>query len=260
MNDPISRRDALATFAAGAAAVALTGRTSAQPPAPATPGGQPAASTLTLPPLPYDPGALEPNVDALTMTIHHDRHHKAYVDNANAALAGTALAGKSADDILAALATAELPDNKRNAIRNNVGGHANHSLFWSLMAPPGKGGGGAPAGPLADALKANFESFDAKEGFKDRFAAAGMQRFGSGWAWLLVMPDKSLKIRSTANQDSPLMGEKLAGCSGVPILCLDVWEHAYYLKHQNKRADYISAWWNVVNWPRVGELFAAATR
>jgi Fe-Mn family superoxide dismutase len=208
---------------------------------------------MTLPELPYAHDALEPHVDALTMQIHHGRHHKAYIDNGNKALDGHALANLAPEAIIARLA--DVPDDKRAAVRNNVGGHVNHALYWSLMAPATKGGGGAPTGPLADAITKAFGSFDA---FKEKFAAACVGRFGSGWAWLVVTSDKSLAIVSTANQDNPLMGKAIAGCEGTPILGCDVWEHAYYLKHQNKRADYVASWWNVVNWPAVAALFQKA--
>ena len=203
-----------------------------------------------LPPLPYPKEALEPHIDALTMEIHHGRHHKAYVDNLNKALAGqTDLEAKSLEDLLANLAG--VPENIRSAVRNNGGGHWNHTFFWKIMAP---NAGGAPTGALADAIKSAFGSFDE---FKAKFEAAGLGRFGSGWAWLLVHQGK-LEIASTPNQDNPLMGKALAGCEGRPILGVDVWEHAYYLKYQNRRADYLKAWWNVVNWAEVARLYAAA--
>jgi Fe-Mn family superoxide dismutase len=211
---------------------------------------------LTLPTLPYSPAALEPSIDAQTMEIHHGRHHKAYVDNANKAIDGTPFANWSADELCRKLS--EVPENIRTAVRNNAGGAWNHSLFWSLMAPAGQGGGGQPTGPVADAIKKAFGSFDGAGGFKEKFASAAATRFGSGWAWLCVMPggDKSLQVCSTPNQDNPLMGKTISNCDGTPILGLDVWEHAYYLKYQNKRPDYVTAWWNVVNWGRVGELYA----
>jgi Fe-Mn family superoxide dismutase len=203
-----------------------------------------------LPPLPYPKDALEPHIDALTMEIHHGRHHKAYVDNLNKALAGhPALEAKSLEALLADLAS--VPENIRTAVRNNGGGHWNHTFFWKIMAP---NAGGAPTGDLAAAINAAFGSFDE---FKAKFEAAGLGRFGSGWAWLLVNGGK-LEITSTANQDNPLMGKAIAGCEGRPILGVDVWEHAYYLKYQNRRADYLKAWWNVVNWPEVARLYAAA--
>ena len=203
-----------------------------------------------LPPLPYPKDALEPHIDAMTMEIHHGRHHKAYVDNLNKALAGQAdLEAKSLEALLADLAS--VPENIRGAVRNNGGGHWNHTFFWKIMAP---NAGGAPTGALADALNAAFGSFDE---FKAKFEAAGLGRFGSGWAWLLVNQGK-LEIASTPNQDNPLMGKAIAGCEGRPILGVDVWEHAYYLKYQNRRADYLKAWWNVVNWAEVARLYAAA--
>lgn len=207
---------------------------------------------LTLPDLPYPAESLEPFIDAQTMGIHHGKHHAAYVTNANKALEGTSFAGQTADQLIRNLAA--LPDDKRGPIRNNAGGHVNHSMFWESMAPAGKGGGGTPAGELATAINAAFGSFDA---FKEKFAAAATGRFGSGWAWLVVNGGK-LEICSTANQDNPVMGRAIAGCEGTPLLGLDVWEHAYYLKYQNRRADYIGAWWNVVNWSKVGQWFAAA--
>lgn len=210
---------------------------------------------LSLAPLPYSHDALEPVIDTLTMQIHHGKHHQAYVDNANKALVGTALENLSVEEIVRRIS--ELPADKMGPIRNNAGGHLNHTMYWSVMAPPGKGGGGAPAGDLGAAITKAFGSFD---GFKEKFAAAGMGRFGSGWAWLCVMPDKSLAICSTPNQDNPLMGKAISGCDGTPILGCDVWEHAYYLKHQNKRADYLAGFWNVVNWGAVGENFSRAAK
>jgi Fe-Mn family superoxide dismutase len=196
-----------------------------------------------LPPLPYSKEALEPHIDALTMEIHHDRHHKAYVDNLNKAIAGNAaLDAKSLEALIKDLAVA--PDAVRSAIRNNGGGHWNHSFFWKLLAPKA---GGAPTGKLADGIKAAFGSFD---DFKAKFEAAGLSRFGSGWAWLVSNGGK-LEIVSTPNQDNPLMGKAIAGCEGKPLLGVDVWEHAYYLKYQNKRADYLKAVWNVINWNAV---------
>ncbi len=199
-----------------------------------------------LPPLPYSNDALEPHIDALTMEIHHDRHHNAYVTNLNAALENVDTGGKSIEDLIADLDS--LPEDKRTAVRNNGGGHANHSLFWTSLSGSG---GGAPEGDLASAIDSAFGSF---ESFKETFAKAGMTRFGSGWAWLIVKGDGSLAVTSTPNQDSPLMDG-----SGTPVLGLDVWEHAYYLHYQNKRPDYIAAFWNVVDWGAVGARFAAAT-
>jgi Fe-Mn family superoxide dismutase len=203
-----------------------------------------------LPALPYAKEALEPHVDALTMEIHHGKHHAAYVANLNKAIAGNiALETKPLDTLISDLSF--VPDNIRTAVRNNGGGHWNHSLFWKLMAPQA---GGAPTGKLADDLKAVFGGFDA---FREKFEAAGVGRFGSGWAWLVVNQGK-LEIASTANQDNPLMGKAVAGCEGKPVLAVDVWEHAYYLKYQNRRADYLKAWWNVVNWTEVSRLYTAA--
>ncbi len=193
----------------------------------------------TLPPLPYDFGALEPHIDAKTMEIHHDKHHAAYVNNLNAALKDHPdHQGKTIEALLADLNA--LPEAIRTAVRNNGGGHANHSFFWQIIGP---GGGGEPKGALAEAITAQLGGFPA---FKEAFAKAAATRFGSGWAWLTCSKDGKLAVTSTANQDSPLM-EGL-----TPILGLDVWEHAYYLKYQNRRPDYISAFWNVINWDEVG--------
>ena len=200
-----------------------------------------------LPALPYPKEALEPHIDALTMEIHHDRHHKAYVDNLNKAIAGnTALEVKPLEALIGALAS--VPDNIRGPVRNNGGGHWNHSFFWKVLAPRA---GGAPTGKLADAINATFGSFT---DFQAKFEAAGIGRFGSGWAWLVVNGGR-LEIVSTANQDNPLMGKAIAGCEGKPLLGVDVWEHAYYLKYQNKRADYLKAIWNVINWAEVAKKF-----
>jgi len=201
---------------------------------------------FTVPPLPYAFDALEPYIDAKTMEIHHDKHHGAYVTNLNKALDGHAeLQSKSLDDLLKNLDA--VPEAIRGAVRNNGGGHWNHSLFWTLMK---KGGGGEPKGDLASALTASFGGFGA---FQEKFAAAGVGRFGSGWAWLIVK-DGKLSIDSTPNQDTTYF------LGGKAVLGLDVWEHAYYLKYQNLRADYIKAWWNVVNWDKAGELFDAAKK
>lgn len=200
----------------------------------------------TLPALPYDFAALEPHIDTQTMQIHHGKHHQAYVNNLNAALdKHPELHTKSLDDLLKGLNS--VPEAIRPAVRNNGGGHSNHSLFWTLMSPKG---GGEPSGALADAVKKAFGDF-AK--FKEQFAAAGTGRFGSGWAWLIWNNGK-LEITSTPNQDTPVMDGK------APILGLDVWEHAYYLKYQNRRPDYIAAWWNVVNWAEVGKRFATIAK
>ena len=196
-----------------------------------------------LPKLPYAHNALEPHIDARTMEIHHGKHHQAYINNVNAALENHPdLAGMSVEDFVAGLAA--VPEDIRGAVRNNGGGHANHSLFWTVMSP---GGGGEPSGGLGDAIKSTFGDFGT---FKDRFSKAAATRFGSGWAWLVVGGGK-LSVTSTANQDSPLTDGQ------TPILCLDVWEHAYYLNYQNRRPDYVAAWWNVVNWEEVAKRFAA---
>ncbi len=195
-----------------------------------------------LPPLPYAFDALEPHIDARTMEIHHDRHHATYIMNANNALADHPdLAAMCVEDLIADLSA--VPEGIRTAVRNNAGGHANHSLFWTVLGPDG----GAPSGALAAAIDSAFGSLDA---FKDEFAQAATTRFGSGWAWLIKQADGSLAVTSTPNQDSPLMDG-----SGTPILGLDVWEHAYYLNYQNKRPDYIAAWWNVVNWDEAARRF-----
>jgi Fe-Mn family superoxide dismutase len=197
-----------------------------------------------LPPLPYSFDALEPYIDAMTMEIHHDRHHKAYVDNLNKALEQAPdLANQPIEDLLRNMS--KVPESIRTAVQNNGGGHANHSMFWEIMGP---NGGGAPTGALADAINAAFGSVDA---LKEKINANGAARFGSGWSWL-VWNNGKLEALSTANQDSPLMNGM------TPILGVDVWEHAYYLKYQNKRADYLKAWWDVVNWAAVARRFAAA--
>ena len=212
---------------------------------------------FTLPTLPYAASALEPHVDARTMEIHHGKHHNAYVTKANEALAETPMAAET-DPWPVCANLGDVPEAKRTAVRNNAGGHANHSLFWQVMAPANAGGGGTPGGDLGEAINKAFGSFDA---LKEEFAAAAATRFGSGWAWLCVKPGGALEVCSTANQDNPAMKSAIgdaAGCGGTPILGLDVWEHAYYLHYQNRRPDYVAAWWNVVNWKKVGELFAKA--
>ncbi len=197
-----------------------------------------------LPALAYATDALEPHIDKMTMEIHHRKHHQAYVDNLNKALAGTDSANAKIEDILKSISKFPM------AVRNNGGGHYNHSLYWSIMSP---NGGGTPSGDLAKAIDAAFGSFDA---FKQKFAEAGTTRFGSGWAWLCLKADGTLCVCSSPNQDNPLMD--IAECPGTPLLGMDVWEHAYYLKYQNKRPDYIAAFWNVVNWTAVAERFAKA--
>jgi Fe-Mn family superoxide dismutase len=198
----------------------------------------------SVPDLPYDYNALEPHIDEATMRVHHDKHHQAYVDKVNAALEGTDLASAAIEDVLKDLS--RVPDDKRTAVRNNGGGHYNHSLFWEWMSP---NGGGSPGGDLAAAIDSAFDSFD---DFKAKFKDAGVNRFGSGWSWL-VHDGSGLAVVSTANQDNPVSDGQ------TPLLGVDVWEHAYYLKYQNKRPDYIDAWWNVVNWSKVAEGFAAAS-
>ena len=197
----------------------------------------------SVPDLPYGFDALEPHIDAQTMQIHHDKHHQAYVDKANAALEGTEWADKPVEEVLKNISS--LPQDKQGPVRNNAGGHANHSLFWTILGP---NGGGSPSGELGAAIDSTFGSFDA---MKKQLIDAGVNRFGSGWSWLVV-DNGDLKVTSTANQDSPIMDGQ------TPILGIDVWEHAYYLKYQNRRPDYIDAWWNVVNWPEVARRFDAA--
>ena len=199
---------------------------------------------FTLPPLPYASDALEPSIDKTTMEIHHGKHHGTYVTNLNKALESAPnLAGKTIEDLLAN-GLAIVPENIRTAVRNNGGGHINHSMFWQIMAPQA---GGQPGGHVAQAIQSTFGSFDS---FKEKFGQAAATRFGSGWAWL-VKANGKLEIYSTANQDSPVMEGKF------PVMGLDVWEHAYYLKYQNRRPDYIAAWWNVVNWPEIEKRFNA---
>jgi Fe-Mn family superoxide dismutase len=197
----------------------------------------------SVPDLPYDYDALEPHIDEATMRVHHDKHHQAYVDKANAALEGTEWADKDVEDVLKDLDS--LPADKQGPVRNNAGGHANHTFFWQIMSPDG---GGEPSGALAEAIDSTFGSFDE---FKEKFKAAGIGQFGSGWAWL-VHDGSGLAVTSTANQDSPISAGQ------TPLLGADVWEHAYYLKYQNKRPDYLDAFWNVVNWDEVASRFEAA--
>ena len=198
-----------------------------------------------VPPLPYDYSALEPHIDEQTMRLHHDKHHQAYVDNANKALAGTEWEDRSVEGVLAELEI--LPEEIRAAVRNNVGGHANHSLFWEIMSPDG---GGEPSGSLADAIN---DAFDSVDELKKLLNDTGVKRFGSGWSWL-VYDGTGLAVYSTANQDSPISN------SDVPLLGIDVWEHAYYLKYQNRRPEYLETWWNVVNWDAVQKKFESADK
>jgi superoxide dismutase, Fe-Mn family len=205
-----------------------------------------------LPKLPYAYDALAPHIDAKTMEIHYSKHHQAYITNANKLLADhPALAALDVNRLIADLAA--VPEGIRAGVRNNAGGHSNHSFFWTILGP---GKGGTPVGPLAAAIDSTFGSFDK---FKEEFAKAATTRFGSGWAWLYVTADKKIAIGSTANQDSPLMGKAVAGIEGKPVIGLDVWEHAYYLNYQNKRPDYIAAFWNVVDWDAAEKNFTAAT-
>ena len=197
--------------------------------------------SYTLPKLPYEYSALEPNIDSKTMEIHHGKHHQGYTNNLNGAIEGTELEGKSIEDILENL------DMNNGSVRNNGGGYFNHSLFWEIMSP---NGGGLPTGELADAINNSFESF---ENFKDTFSTAAKTRFGSGWAWLCVHKGGKLEVCSTPNQDNPLMPG--VACKGTPILGLDVWEHAYYLNYQNRRPDYVNAFFNVINWEEVSKRY-----
>ena len=200
-----------------------------------------------LPKLPYAYDALEPHIDARTMEIHYTKHHQTYVDNLNKVVKGKAdLESKSVEDLITNLNA--VPQDIRTVVRNNGGGHANHSFFWKIMGP---NAGGEPKGKLADDIKSTFGSFD---DFKEKLAAAAAGRFGSGWAWLVVNNGK-LEVCSTANQDNPLMGKAVAGCEGKPVLGVDVWEQAYYLKYQNRRPDYVKAWWNVVNWDAIAKNY-----
>lgn len=207
--------------------------------------------TYELPALPYAFDALEPHIDAKTMDIHHSKHHQTYINNLNAALQGSEHEGVAVETLIATIDN--LPEHLRGPVRNNGGGHANHSLFWTVMAPADQGGGGQPDGALAQAIESDLGGFDA---FKDAFTKAALTRFGSGWAWLVVGADGRLTVESSGNQDSPLMAG--IGSGGVPILGLDVWEHAYYLKYQNRRPDYIAAFYNVVNWAEVARRYAQA--
>lgn len=241
-----SRRSFLVGAAATIAAVwtlPIAGQTATTSPASTgtdTSNGGP----YKLPPLPYGYDALEPHIDVQTMRIHHDKHHAGYVTKLNAAVAGSDLASKSVEELLRDLGS--VPESKRTDVRNNGGGHANHTMFWEIMTP---GGAKSPAGELADAINSKFDDFD---GFKKAFEEAGSKRFGSGWVWLVKPQGQSgLEVISTPNQDSPLLE------GHQPIMGNDVWEHAYYLKYQNKRGDYLKAWWNVVNWDKVAERFAA---
>lgn len=231
-----SRRDFLQTISAGLAISAASGISNAQTTAP-----------FTLPPLPYAADALEPHIDALTMTIHHDKHHAAYVANLNNAVKGQAsLAGKSLEQMLGNLNA--VPEAVRTAVRNNGGGHANHSFFWTIMK---KNGGGQPKGELLAAIEKKFGGFDS---FKAALSDAGLKQFGSGWAWLSVDRNKQLSLTATPNQDNPWMN------GHSPLVGVDVWEHAYYLRYQNRRADYLAAWWNTLDWDAISGRYAAALK
>jgi Fe-Mn family superoxide dismutase len=246
MNSPdaVSRRDALKTLGAGAALVGLAGLGAQAATSPAAKGVESTPQPFTLPKLAYAYDALEPHFDAKTMEIHHSKHHQAYITNANTALASHAsLKTLTAEEMLRDLS--KVPEAVRMAVRNNVGGHVNHAFFWRVIGPKG---GGAPSGALSEAIAKQFGSFDA---FKTQFGDAATRRFGSGWAWL-TSKDGKLAITSTANQDSPISD------GATPLLGLDVWEHAYYLKYQNRRPEFIAAFWNVVQWPQVAAFYAAA--
>ena len=210
--------------------------------------------SYTLPPLAYPTNALEPHIDVATMEIHHGKHHNAYVTNLNVALAKepSFAAGTDVNALIADLS--KVPESIRTAVRNNAGGHANHTFFWNLLSP---NGGGEPVGALADAINKTFGGLEGEKGLKAQFKAAATGRFGSGWAWLIVKADKSIAVTSTPNQDSPLM-KGVADVNGHPVLALDVWEHAYYLKYQNRRPDYIDAFWKVIDWKKANELYVKA--
>ena len=210
--------------------------------------------SYTLPPLAYPTNALEPHIDVATMEIHHGKHHNAYVTNLNAALAKEPrfAAGTDVNALIADLS--KVPESIRTAVRNNAGGHANHTLFWNLLSP---NGGGEPVGALADAINKTFGGLEGEKGLKALFKTAATGRFGSGWAWLIVKADKSIAVTSTPNQDSPLM-KGVADVNGQPVVALDVWEHAYYLKYQNRRPDYIDAFWKVIDWKKANELYVKA--
>jgi Fe-Mn family superoxide dismutase len=223
---------------------------------PALLSSSPPSMNYTLPALPYAHNALEPHIDQMTMEIHHGKHHQAYVTNLNAALAKEPhfQAGSDVDALIADLS--KVPESIRTAVRNNAGGHANHTLFWNLLSP---NGGGEPVGALGEAIQKTFGGLEGEKGLKALFKAASLGRFGSGWAWLIVKADKTLAVTSTPNQDSPLM-HGVAEVTGKPVLALDVWEHAYYLKYQNRRPDYVDAFWKVVDWKKANELYAQALR
>jgi len=237
------RRDFI-TGTAAAAAFAITSRLDA------------ASSTMsyTLAPLPYAHNALEPHIDQMTMEIHHGKHHNAYVTNLNAALAKEAGFADPADVNALIADLSKVPESIRTAVRNNAGGHANHTFFWNILSP---NGGGEPVGALGEAIQKAFGGLEGEKGLKAAFKAAATTRFGSGWAWLIVKADKTIAVTSTPNQDSPLM-KGVADVNGTPVLALDVWEHAYYLKYQNRRPDYVDAFWKVVDWKKANEIYVKA--
>jgi len=237
------RRDFI-TGTAAAAAFAMTSRLDAK------------FSTMsyTLAPLPYAHNALEPHIDQMTMEIHHGKHHNAYVTNLNAALAKEASFTATADVNALIADLSKVPESIRTAVRNNAGGHANHTFFWNILSP---NGGGEPVGTLGEAIQKAFGGLEGEKGLKAAFKTAATTRFGSGWAWLVVKADKSIAVTSTPNQDSPLM-KGVADVNGTPVLALDVWEHAYYLKYQNRRPDYVDAFWKVVDWKKANEIYVKA--
>jgi len=256
LNRDLSRRNLLggaAAFGAGAALASLPrlSRGANQATPEASPAASPAATgPHTLPPLPYDYAALEPHIDTLTMQIHHDRHHATYVTNLNTAVSTLPdLHSLSPEDLIRDLT--QVPEDQRTAVRNNGGGHVNHTMFWEIMKP---GGGGPPIGAVAQAIDAAFGGLP---GMQQQVNQAGLTRFGSGWTWVVVGADGQLAVMSTPNQDTPLMAGTVEP-AGTPILGIDVWEHAYYLKYQNKRADYLTAWWNTINWDAVNQRYERA--
>ena len=249
----MDRRDFLKQTSLAAAALAVTPLSAQTAPANRPPLSTPPMS-YTLAPLPYAHNALEPHIDQATMEIHHGKHHNAYVTNLNAALAKEPgfNGGTDVDVLIADLS--KVPESIRTAVRNNAGGHANHTFFWNSLSP---NGGGEPVGALGEAITKAFGGLEGENGLKAKFKVAATTRFGSGWAWLVVKADKSLAVTSTPNQDSPLM-KGIADVNGAPILGLDVWEHAYYLKYQNRRPDYVDAFWKVIDWKKANELYLKA--
>ena len=248
----MDRRDFLKQTSLAAAAFAATPLSAQTSPHNPPPNTRPSMS-YTLAPLPYAHNALEPHIDQATMEIHHGKHHNAYVTNLNAKIAEAGYAAPAdVNELIADLS--KVPESIRTAVRNNAGGHANHTFFWNILSP---NGGGEPVGALGEAIQKAFGGLEGEKGLKAAFKTAATTRFGSGWAWLVVKADKSLAVTSTPNQDSPLM-KGLADVNGAPILGLDVWEHAYYLKYQNRRPDYVDAYWKVVDWKKANELYLKA--